>query len=225
VHFHATASKVFAQEDLRQTAEQVRLAAYHFDETATYAEVTSQFERIEETLITELKGRTFLRIAQEYVRMLDRDDWLGPQLPRAFPEARQDVRDAGTCIATGCGTAAVFHLMRITEHGLRKLAKKVKVTLTHKGRPHPLEYADWNKLITGIRGKITTLKQHPHGRVRDRNLQFYSDLADQCEYMKDIWRNAISHARMQYTAQEAEGVAQRVAQFMNKLTTDMRKHK
>ena len=41
----------------------------------------------------------------------------------AFPSARFDIPEAGTCLAVGCNVAAAFHLMRVAEVGMRELGK------------------------------------------------------------------------------------------------------
>ncbi len=48
-------------------------------------------------------------------------------------------------------------------------------------------------------------------------LQFYSAMADQCEYIKDIWRNEIAHTRRTYSKEEALGVINRVKEFVKEL--------
>jgi len=78
-------------------------------------------------------------------------------------------------------------------------------------------------VITGIRNKIVDVRQTLLSPVRDNNLEFYSDIAEQCGHIKDIWRNSVSHARKPYNAAEALGVITRVRDFMVKLATDLRR--
>jgi formylglycine-generating enzyme required for sulfatase activity len=108
--------------------------------------------------------------------------------------------------------------MRLAEHGLRKLAKRVHVTLNHKGKNYPVEYADWEAVITAIKNKITQSRQIPRGPKKVEELRFYSSAADQCEYMKDIWRNEISHTRRQYSKPESLAVINRVREFIESLS-------
>lgn len=111
--------------------------------------------------------------------------------------------------------------MRVAEYGLRSVAKAVRVRLVNKGARQPVEYADWQEVINGIRKAVAAARQLPHGPKKDKRLQFYSDAADQCEYMKDIWRNTISHTRRPYSTTEALGVMQRVEAFMTLLSDKM----
>jgi hypothetical protein len=104
--------------------------------------------------------------------------------------------------------------MRVAEYGLRKLAKQLKVTLRQDGKIQPIEYADWNKVITAIKNKIAEIRRLPSGPKREKALQFYSDAADRCEYMKDIWRNELAHTRRLYNKAETSAVITRVRLFI-----------
>jgi hypothetical protein len=133
----------------------------------------------------------------------------------SFPEAIQvEAIEAGACFAAARWTACVFHCMRIAEHGLRKLARLVGATITHNGKPYPVEFGEWEKIINAVKTKLAPIRQLPRGAKRERKLKFYSDAADHCSYMKDIWRNEISHARRNYNEAEALGAMHRVRDFM-----------
>lgn len=136
-----------------------------------------------------------------------------------FPDAKMDVMHAGECYAFELNTACVYHLMRITEYGLRKIAKDVGVKLTDKGKPMPVEYATWDKVINGINTKIAATRSLPHGAKKSKRLQFYSNTAENCSYLRDLWRNDVAHARKDYNDGEAVGVFNRVKDFMHLLAT------
>jgi hypothetical protein len=100
---------------------------------------------------------------------------------------------------------------------LRDIAKKVKVKLTDKGKPLPVEFATWNKVIEGIRSRISAARAKPKSARQNEQLQFYSDAAEQCGYIRDLWRNDVSHHRKSFNDGEALGVMTRVQQFMELL--------
>lgn len=50
---------------------------------------------------------------------------LGEEIPAKFPSARDDIEEAGKCLAFGRGTGCVFHLMRVMEVGLRGLGQSL----------------------------------------------------------------------------------------------------
>jgi len=128
---------------------------------------------------------------------------------------KHDVEEMIYCYMLERNTATVFHAMRIAERGLRRLAKTLRVALIHHGNAQAVEFADWEKIITGIKGKIDVARRSlPPGSRREKRLMMYSDAADHCVFMKDIWRNNVSHTRKPYNASEALGVIERVRDFM-----------
>ena len=117
--------------------------------------ITVELDHLRAALLLDLKFHKFLRVRPDRRHCVDNAELFGPDVNKAFPKAIEDIRQAGNCMVAECGTAAVFHLMRVAEHGLRKLATRLHVKLTHKGSNHPIEFADWDKVITGIRNEIT----------------------------------------------------------------------
>ena len=57
------------------------------------------------------------------------------------------------------------------------------------------------------------------GRRKAAQLQFFSDAADQLTYIRDIWRNEVSHTGRRYNDSEAMAVMVRVRAFMELLAT------
>jgi hypothetical protein len=189
---------------------------------ATYDNVMNSCHFLIEAVESELKFRRFAYVPVDRAHKLDNidHDWADTQT--AFPQAKDDVRDAIECYALDKHTACIFHLMRVSEHGLRKLARRLKVSLTDKGQKQPLEYADWDKVITGIKQKIGSVRSLAKGPKRERQLRLWSEAADHCEYMKDNWRNAVSHTRKPYGSTEALLASERVHAFMNFLARSLK---
>jgi hypothetical protein len=185
----------------------------------TLAGLQNVLDQLGEEILGELHGRSFLWIPEGYTSFVENDALFGREVKIAFPSATVDIKQAGNCLAVDCNTAAVFHLMRVAEHGLRALARKVGVKLTHNKKPCPVEYADWEKVITGIKIKIDLIRKLPIGQSRKEKLERWSDAADHCVFMRDIWRNNVSHTRTPYSAAEAMAAFERVRDFMKFLAT------
>jgi hypothetical protein len=66
---------------------------------------------------------TFVAVAPDLEAYIDQDALLGDAVTAKFPDAVVEIRNAGNCLAVGCSTAAVFHLMRVVEFGLRALSR------------------------------------------------------------------------------------------------------
>jgi hypothetical protein len=173
-------------------------------------------------IILVLRDRKFAYIPPVNAPYFEQEKLFGEQVYETFESARQDIKDAGNCFAASLYTACIFHLMRASEHGLRRLAKKLRVTLTHTKKLIPLEYGEWDKIITGINGKISAARALPSGPKRQRTLELFSDAGQHCLFMKDIWRNTASHARKAYTPNEALAAMERIRDFMQFLAKGMK---
>jgi hypothetical protein len=165
-----------------------------------------------------LRTRRFMYVPQDQSPYWDNVQLFGDDFIIGFPrQAVREMTEAGNCLAAGRWTACVFHSMRVAEHGLRRLATSLRVTISSKGKNCPLEYGTWDAVIAAIRNKITETRKLPSGAVRERRLQYYSTAADHCEYMKDIWRNEVAHSRRCYNKQESVAVLSRVREFVQPL--------
>jgi hypothetical protein len=175
----------------------------------------SRLQGIIEGIQNNLDSRKFFYVPKEDATYWHNLELFGKDVPTIFPiHAAFEIAELGSCFAASRPTACIFHSMRIAEYGLRILAKRVHVKLTDKGKPVPIEYGTWDKVIQGIRNKIADVRKKSIGPKKEKALQFYSAAADQCEYMKDIWRNEIAHARHRfYTRDEVLGVIGRVHLF------------
>jgi hypothetical protein len=181
--------------------------------------VNARLSSIMEGIQDNLDSRKFMFVSKEDAYYWDNLQIFGGDFLTTFPiDAVLEMREIGNCFVASRPTACVFHCMRVAEYGLRKLAGRLRVKLTDKGAPIPIEYGTWDKVIQQIRAKIADARKNPIGPKKEQALQFYSAAADQCEYMKDIWRNEISHTRRRsYTKDEVLGVINRVRDFVTLL--------
>src|SRR3989337_1503269 len=72
-----------------------------------------------EAFVDALERMKYLFIDPTLTEYVDNDSLFGGPVAMAFPSANSDLKSAGNCLAVGCDTAAVFHLMRVAELGLR----------------------------------------------------------------------------------------------------------
>jgi hypothetical protein len=183
-NFHADPSLI---EALKSLLEDAKSPAFDRRESVVYARLAPILEGIQ----NNLNSRAFMFIPEDRASYWENFDIFGEDFVLAFPKpAVREMLEVGNCYAAGRNTACVFHSIRVTEYALRKLARQMRVTVSDKGKTHPLEYADWNKVIVAIREKIKASRLLPHGPRKAATLQLYSDLAQQCEYIKDIWCSA-----------------------------------
>jgi hypothetical protein len=186
----------------------------------------AQLRTIIQGIQSNLESRKFMFMPSDQAEYWDNLELFGDDFMISFPAAAiEEMRESGNCFAAGRWTAAVFHCMRVAEYGLRRLARNLKVTISHKGKICPIEYGDWNTVITAVRNKIIEVRKLPNSPKKEHNIQFYSNAADRCEYMKDIWRNEISHARRRYSKSESLAVINRVRDFVQPFAATEAKRK
>lgn len=102
-----------------------------------------------------------------------------------FPEAHYDAREASTCFAFERFTASVYHLMRVTEHGLVSVAVAANVPAD--------KHRSWDHMITGIHSHIKNLgSQKPATNWKEEEKKF-SDLCSWFTTIRNGWRNPASH--------------------------------
>ena len=139
-------------------------------------------------------------------------DWA--EVLKKFPSLRADAFAAVDCWCVGHYTASVFQAMRVAEIGLRALAKERKVTIRNK----PLEWANWQDVLTQIGKKIELIGKRRAGPTKDKALGFYQGAMAEFGAIKDTYRNVVMHVRKDYDVHEAASALQHVREFMTRLS-------
>jgi hypothetical protein len=183
----------------------------------TYDEIKIELTGLTLSITSEMNGIQFAYIPEDKSKFFDKNDLFGDAVSGALPEAAFDIKEAGNCIAADLNTAAIFHLMRVSEYGMRALAKLVQVPIADRD----LEYKEWNPIIEQIEAALREKGKNPPGTAKDKaeDREFYSGLATDLRAFKDVFRNNVMHTRGNYNAKEAEGVYDRVHDFMTRLAT------
>jgi hypothetical protein len=178
----------------------------------TRSDVTHCIFSFEIAFYAELSKCLFVFVYSERAYAFEQEMLFGEEVNKAFPSAKQEVRDAGTCFAFGLGTACVFHCMRVLEHGLRALAAVF-------GLPFGLE--QWHNVIEQIESKIEALKSLPKSQQKVEEQEFYSKSATHFMFFKDAWRNHVMHGRRSYDEREARRVLDHTDDFMQHLAAKL----
>lgn len=176
-------------------------------------EIKSEIEGILEAFWKETKYCHFLFLPKNVAGYYEQEALFGESVLKSFPSAKQDVREAGNCFATGLNTAAVIHLMFAANAAVLALTKHLKVKIKNP------EHQDWGPLLKAIEAKL----EHAHGLGRgpkkQKEVEFYADILGELRALKDVHRNSVSHARKRYNEPEALGVLERVKALMQRLAT------
>src|SRR5207245_7948003 len=90
---------------------------------------TSSFKELSERIRDDLQARLFLWIPPERSRFYSQKKLFGKLVADKFPQASEDIEEAGKCLALGRGTATVFHLMRVMEGAVEEMARLLTVAI------------------------------------------------------------------------------------------------
>ncbi len=164
-----------AEQNFSDVAPVARRARNSLGSWSEYAAIESEVNHVADAFGDALGKHVFLTVAARRKTFIDQPALLGLDVPEHFPEAKKDIMEAGNCLAAECGTAAVFHLMRVVELGLRGLCKDLGLLrIKKKNRLVPISYADWetllNKLNPLVDAKIEKMKR---GKAKQEAQQFY----------------------------------------------------
>lgn len=159
---------------------------------------------------------------------------LGDKVYDVFPDARFDAEQFALCMMAGASTAAVFHLMRVVEWGIRKLGhdlgvRKIKEVTQPKPwnklkkplvKMVPIENQTWDKIHGYLRAKVDAkMRGLRPGPTKDAKQSFYSALLHDFHGFKDAWRNHVMHTIEEYGEDDALKVLPHVERFMQAMAS------
>jgi hypothetical protein len=170
----------------------------------------------------DVDKRTFLQVLPAFRGIVDNEKLFGAPVLDAFPDAKDDIREAGNCLAADCSTAAVFHLMRVAEHGLRALAYDRRIR-TQKGKP--VDLATWEELLKELEEAEKAIQGDPKTEAREAQFEFFHGAMMELKRFKNKFRNRVMHTRESYDMNDAMSAFTHVKEFMNILSTRIAENK
>jgi hypothetical protein len=184
-----------------------------------WADIESGLKGVQWSIDKELLSLNFAFIPAKKAKFFEKDEGdalFGRGVYRRFKSARSEIKEAGNCLAVDLNTAAVFHLMRVTEIGLHALANELGVKTIGK-KNTPIEFHMWGEIIGHIQSNLDSLIQGlPEAQKREKS-QYYHGLLIECEAIKELWRNPVSHSGKSFKEHEAIAVFNHVRDFMTRL--------
>jgi len=186
-----------------------------------WSSLAADIRNTSDVIVDALWYGKFIQVGAAYNYYIDNSSLCGEAVQKSFPSAVEDIKQAGNCIAVDCGTAAVFHLMRAVEWGVRALADDLNVIGTpRKSATIPIEFSEWDKILDqlypAIQKKVDAL---PPGQVKQDIQEFYFPLLLDIRGFKDAFRNHVMHTRKSYSQKAADDVLDHVRRFMTLLST------
>jgi hypothetical protein len=187
----------------------------------------SEITHVIEAMQSELMARRFFHLAPEQAKYFNRSKPFGDSVDTAFPSARSDIREAANCIATDRSTAAVFHLMRTVEWGLRALCAEVglrQVAQKKSGSHIPLRWAEWGTLLEQLHSRVDErLNRLKRGHLKQSEQQFYYPVLQDIRGIRDAWRNHVMHTRADYSWVESTAIFEHVRRIMTTIAARLAK--
>lgn len=210
-HFTDGADKT--RETLRAIDPQMRGSSGPV--TIDYSWAAAELKNVSDVLTREPEKFRFILVSQDRTAYLDDSASFGERVVEAFPSAKDDIRDAGNCLACECTTAAVFHLMRVAEHGLRALAYDRRVRVP-KG---PIELATWEDVLRELEKSEVAIQGYPKTLAREAQYEFVHGAMMEFKRFKNVYRNRVAHTRDPYDRHQALSVYTHVRSFMQILAS------
>src|SRR6266571_6806525 len=95
----------------------------------TIVEIKAKAEHLRLRLYDELENEFYFQVSRQDVAIYDQKELFGPAVAKKFKNAATDIAKAGNCLALQEPTACVFHLMRAMEVAVRRLSKRLGITI------------------------------------------------------------------------------------------------
>jgi hypothetical protein len=194
--------------------------------TADWSSIAADFRNALDVIDSEAKRRKFVQIDEKFADYVNNDALFGSVVRKAFPSAIDDIKAAGNCITVEEGTAAVFHLMRAVEWGLRAFCAHLAIYRIRKSKRSgqkkyiPVAFAQWDKMLDDVHAAVDKkIDKLSPGRRKQEAQEFYYPLLRDIKGFKDAWRNHVMHTRASYSTKQADDICDHVKAFMSALAT------
>jgi hypothetical protein len=200
------------------------LAAAEFRDALTgrdppgFEDLENGIREISTSLRRELKLVTLLTLEpREQYYFQPREPLFGADYQSGFSDGGAfDLDEAAKCMALGRPTAAVFHLSRIVEAGIRALARCLQMA-----DPLIQPHRQWETILTriwdeGIGRKWPTAASRSHGEGA-----LFESLHARLNAIQAPWRSQALRVESKYTDHEVQQIFGTVRSFMMALAARM----
>lgn len=161
----------------------------------------NMLQELVERIKDELVDRQFFYVRSEFVDYYNKIPF-SPITIGTFPEAMDDMEEAGKCYALERPTACAFHVSRIMEHGLRRIVKSIA--------GEDKFYPNWGAILAEIQKYIDNL---PDKDSNKRSKYLY--IKERFQLMKDVWRNPTIHVERIYNQEQAKEILDTCSKVMD----------
>jgi hypothetical protein len=213
------AAELCRELKLDRASEQLKDIVLHYklsNDEVDYSTICADLRRAIDALLHDLARRTFIEVRPQLTSFVDNKLLFGEQVSKEFPSAVPDIREAGNCLAVECADAAIFHLMRVAEYGLRALAHDRRIKLD---KNKPIDLATWEDLLKKLEAAESAIQNFPRTAAREAQFDFFHGANMEVKRFKNKFRNRIMHSRESYEMPEAVSAFGHVKAFMEILAS------
>jgi hypothetical protein len=164
----------------------------------------SELQGLTVALANEMHRTWFCYLPREKAQ-LQRDapgEW--SKVVAVFPTIQPEIESAHRCYSVGADTACVFHLMRAMETAVRKLSRRLRVTITPQ--------TTWRQMTGSMDSKIKAMPEKTF-RQKDKKNDWEEARAN-LHHVGSVWRNKTMHPAKSYTPSQAKEILQATRVFM-----------
>jgi hypothetical protein len=162
---------------------------------------------LRERLEQELENEFYFQVDRQEVQFYGQKTLFGDAVAKKFKGAAYDIENAGNCFALQQPTACVFHLMRAMEVVVRKLSKRLDVTITPQ--------TTWRNMTGNMDAKIKAMPEKTEAQKRKKN--DWEAARVNLHHVGSVWRNKTMHPAASYTRSQARDVLNATRVFVTDL--------
>lgn len=178
----------------------------------TIQQISGAILEVSTRLRDELEARKIYIVSVERNSYVSRNQF-SPVVGERFPDAIPDMDEAARCFAFERPTACIFHLMRVTEFGLKAIACLLEI------KDHA---PSWEPIIRKIDAE---LKADYKDRKYKGNQDLLANMSTHLHAVKVAWRNRTMHVENINTMEQAKAIYDATRGLMDYLATDLPKPK
>ena len=199
----------------------LRLCAIHFAEIIekldldfyTYESFGAEAGYLSANIRRELSAHRFFYLPSEATALFDSPGLFGDEVDDRFPSARDDIAEAGNCLATSRTTAAVFHLMRVAEAGVRAIWKALQT-------PPPPRDETWGSILDELEKEQARAPGDRHALWNEQP-SFFDQIVTDVRRIKSVSRDATMLVERTYNHEQAVRVYEAVRDFIQTVATTL----
>jgi hypothetical protein len=170
-------------------------------------EIAHRCDHLKERILDELAKEFYFHVFRDDSRYYGQEAPFGDAVTTKFEAATHEIEQAAKCLALQQPTACVFHLMRAMETAVRRLARRLRMTITPQ--------TTWRQLTGNMDAQIRNMPERTE-RQKDKKNNWEAARVN-LHHLGSVLRNNTMHPAAVYTQDEARHIFNAVGVSMKAL--------